>query len=183
MPIIAAVLAVIYVIASLLAAWQIGAAARDRDSEALSESVDFPVLRQNLKDQLNAELLGNAVEETDSSLLGSIGAAIGGVFIDKAVDAWVTPDAIFRLMRGNKAKERSGDRPQPGGEEDGSDTGAARKAENPFRQAAFSYASWDRFNVTIQSRNDEPVTFVLRRRGLGWKLTNIILPLSERSPW
>ena len=51
------VIAVGYILATpYLTVYQMKIAAENQDGEALSEHIDFPVLRQNLKDQLNARL-------------------------------------------------------------------------------------------------------------------------------
>ncbi|WP_458525600.1 DUF2939 domain-containing protein [Onishia taeanensis] len=157
-----------------LTSYQIKTAANERDGEALAEHVDFPVLRQNLKDQFNL-ILAQEMEKqvSEDNPFGALGAAFGSMMTDKMVDAYVTPAALAAKLNG-----RSEPAQQPeGGNESKPDTSTDTDAgENPFRDVQMSYQEWDVFHVVVRNEDAEPLTFVLRRQGIGWKLTNIQLP-------
>lgn len=91
--------------------------------------------------------------------------AFAVMMVDKMVDAYVTPAGITQLMAGEK--------PGTSQVEDGS----GRTSSKPLAIASMSYESLDKFVVLVKGDDGEGAKFVLRRRGLGWKLTDIIVPL------
>lgn len=144
---------------------QIRDAAKRQDGEALSEHIDFPSVRQSFKDQANAAFAKEVLE--DKKLRGSpyadIGMAIAGVMVERLVDAYVTPAGITMLM--------SGDFPDL---EDDKDSG--KSSREPLSDASMSYESRGKFVVRVKNEDGEEVKLVLRRRGIGWKMTEIIIP-------
>lgn len=163
-----AVLVAGYVAASpYITVHQLKAAAEKRDAEAIAEHVDFPSVRQSLKDQMNAAFLKEmaADEGMQGNSFAVLGTAFAGVMIDKAVDAYITPAGLAQLMAGEK--------PKPGAGENDS-------GKTPFGDAAMSYEAYDKFHVTVNGADGEQGKFVLRRQGLGhWKITDIIIPLGR----
>ena len=147
---------------------QMRTAARDHDGEAFSEHVDFPSVRQSLKDQVNAALLSDmASDKVADNPFAAMGAALAGVIVDRLVEAYVTPAGISRLMSGESV--------------DASDEGRSSDdfGSNPWSDATMSYESLSKFVVTVNAGTDSEGRFVLRRRGVGWKLTEILIPLKN----
>lgn len=144
-------------------------AAQAHDGEALGDQIDFPTLRQNLKDQLNGFLHTNEDPQREENALVAIAAAIGSVIADRAVDAYVTPDALTRLMSSEDHHAST------------STNNGTTEESKPFENIRTAYAGWDRFVITTLDEDDEEgAQFVLSRRGLGWKLTNILLTPADR---
>lgn len=163
------VLFAIYIAAApYITVHQMKSAAESHDGEALSEHIDFPSVRQSLKDQMNAMFMKEmAKDEMKDNPFAALGAAFAGVMVDKMVEAYVTPAGITQLMAGEKPK------PSEGRESDGS---SRRK---PLSDSSMSYESLDKFVVKVKGGTGEEGRFVLRRRGIGWKLTEIIIPLDK----
>jgi len=159
----------IYVAAApYITVYQMKSAAESHNGEALSEHIEFPSVRQSLKDQMNAMFMKEmAKDEMKDNPFAALGAAFAGVMVDKMVEAYVTPAGITQLMAGEKPK------PAQGGESGG---GSGRK---PLSDASMSYESLDKFVVKVKGGTGEEGKFVLRRRGIGWKLTEIIVPLDK----
>jgi hypothetical protein len=150
--------------APYITAHRMKAAAEARDGGALSEHIEFPSVRQSLKDQMNAKVLGEmAKNDLDETPLATFGAALAGMVVDRMVDAYVTPAGVTQMMTGEK--------PNPVKAVDPSETPERR----PFDDASMSYASLNKFVVAVPGEEGE-VQFVLRRRGFGWMVTEILLP-------
>jgi hypothetical protein len=185
--IVAGLLVIAFLAAPYLTAHRIGAAVRDGDEAALADLVDFPSVRQNLKDRMNAAALARITQGSagGEDMLTGLGLALAGLFIDKAVDAFVTPAGVARLVSERRIVV------QPG-----RDPATPADTREPFAGAKMSYETFDRFVITVEggargaaSAHDtagtaatagaggKTGTFVLRRRGLGWKLTEIIVPI------
>ncbi len=71
-----------------------------RDAQAISRYVDYPSLRDSLKQQLDAELLRRLAPQQASNPLAMLGAAIGSVVIGPLVDTYATPDGVAALLSG-----------------------------------------------------------------------------------
>ena len=152
-----------------LTLYQIKSAAENQDGAALSEHIDFLALRQSLKDQMNVIVGKEMTKQADDNPFAALGAALGGMMIEKMVDMYVTPASITELMKGKT--------PEPG-----SINAPTEDSNNsPLANASTSYESFSKFSVTIKGDDSlgEDVKLVFRRRGMSWKLTEIVLPLSE----
>lgn len=152
---------------------QMKSAAEDRDGEALAEYIDFPSVRQSLKDQMNAMVMGElSNDEMKDNPMSALGAAFAGVMVDKMVESFVTPAGITKLMAGEKP---AGD--EPAQTEETASTEAP--ASKPFSDVSMSYESFSKFVVKAKGDADDSGKFVFRRDGLGWKMTDIIVPLNK----
>lgn len=166
-PIILAALIASYIFASpYITIFQLKSAASNQNGEAVAEHVDFIYLRQNMKDQFNmmaAQEAANQVE--DDNPFAALGAVLGGVMVDEMIDSFVTPIGVAEMINGST----------PDSEQESS---ADTQQSNPFANSKMQYESLNKFSVTTtdEGTNDE-VRFILRRRGLGWKLTEIFFPL------
>jgi hypothetical protein len=138
-------------------------AAEAHDAQRLSGYIDFPALKENLKGSLNAKITGD-VRASDNPL-AAMGSALGAMIINPMVDVFVTPEAIGRLMKGQK--------PTLTGNSDDGKPGA--KAETRM-----GYEGVNRFVVSVRKQGDqgEPVAMVMQRDGLAsWKLVALRLPM------
>jgi hypothetical protein len=130
-------LAAVYVVVTpYVTVYQIRAAAESHDGEALSEYIDFPSVRQSLKDQMNAAFLNNISNDKNlkNDPFAPLGLALGGVMIDKLVEVYVTPAGITQLM--------AGETPKADGQPSGSNSG-----RKPLPIASMSYESLSKFVV------------------------------------
>jgi len=148
---------------------QMKSAAERHDGEALSEYIEFPSVRQSIKDQMNAMFAKEMEEDKNmkNNPFAAMGVAFTGVMVDKLVDAYVTPAGITQLMAGEKPQARS----KQGGH------GAGNAERKPLSDVSMSYESLDKFVVRVMGENGGEGKLVLRRRGISWKLTDIIIPL------
>lgn len=148
---------------------QIKSAAEAHDGEALSEHVDFPAVRQSLKDQMNIMMAKELSQKKENDPFAAFGAAFGGMFVEKMVDAYITPAGLTQMMSGEKPEQRRKNIKTPQKPE---------QEKEPLQDAELSYESLSKFSVTITEYDSEKkIKFILRREGLTWRLSEIILPL------
>lgn len=145
-------------------------AVRTENPRALAKQVDFPPLRESLKRQMRDAIVRRAGEDAQASLLGAFGLRIAGGLADGAVDAMVTPIGLGALMEGRKVWNRASGLPPPTRE----DTGLHPE---PLQDARYRYESPSRFTATVTAADGTETIFVLTRKGLGWKLSDIRLPV------
>jgi hypothetical protein len=154
----------------------------DKDSERLAERVDFPTLRQNLKDQLKVKILKSATKELEDNPFGALATGLATTLVDGLVDAFITPAGLASLMEGQRpsvgsAPSRAPSSPtqKPEPEPDQAQT----QDRDLFKNARHSYDSLSRFSVWVPGQDGRETRLVLQRDGLSWKLVNVILPLDE----
>lgn len=134
-------------------------AAESGNEAALEGSVDFPVLRENLKAELRAKI---TAELGDS--LGDLGARFGMAMADQLIDGLITPEAIATLVRQGNVLPQSSDE-APAAQPEAAEWAIERNGLSGF---------------TAQPSNGD-TALVFERRGLGWKLVGIDLPAAEQN--
>ncbi len=142
----------------------------EKDFEKLSENIEFPTLRQNIKEQFNAAMMKNAAAELKDNPFAALAAGLATKMIDGIVDSFVTPSGLAALMEGKEPSkgENNGNIPP-------------LKKDNLFKNARFSYDSTSKFSIWVPHDNGEEVRFVLKRDGLSWKLVNLVISMDEKS--
>jgi len=140
-----------------------------KDAVALSDYVDYPALRENLKASINAKMAGELMREKDDNPFKALGAALAAVFLDKMIDAFITPESLSMMMKGQK----------PQIEKTKGEKEAKSPSEEPDIETSTSYETLNRFVVKIKEKrsSDPPVEFVFKRDGIfSWKLSAVRLP-------
>jgi hypothetical protein len=148
-----------------VAARQLKQAAISGDADKLDAAVDFPAVRESLKPQLSAALMRKLHDDRDirDNPLAGIGALLVPTVVDRMVDAFVTPDGLAALVRGNRPSEMKDQPP----------------AENPSIRYDYEWISVDRFRVRLTNTQTQQkgAAFLFERRGLAnWKLVKLELP-------
>ena len=147
----------------------------EKDTDRLAAKVDFPTLRQNLKDQINARLMHNTAGELKDNPLGALAAGLATTMVDGIVDAFVTPAGLANVMEGDRPSESLVKQTVK------ADTGPPPKEEDLLRNARYSYDSFSQFSVWVPDDEGKETRFVLQRDGVTWRLVNLVLPIDEPS--
>jgi hypothetical protein len=140
------------------------------DSIELGDRIDFTRVRQSLKDQVNALVLGESYEKLASNPFGSFAIGVASKLIEGMLDSFVTPAGLADLGRGRIPMD------DPSSSEASSDPSKPEPPEPPFARARLDRESLDRFSAWVPAEDGGEIRFVFRRHGIGWKLTDIILP-------
>ena len=144
-------------------------AVKSQNTAELSRHVDFPALRSNLKLQLDDYLVRRAGPEVQANAFGAIALRIASGMATGTVDAMVTPAGLAAMMGGRTLWHRVGGDPRA--------VSYAPPAD-PLEGARYRFESPSRFTATVLDESGEPVVFVLTRKGFGWKLSDVRLPLA-----
>ncbi|SAL42679.1 DUF2939 domain-containing protein [Caballeronia telluris] len=159
-------------------------AADVRDAQTVNEYVDFPALRESLKQQV-AELLTRRVDiQKSGNPLAVIGAMIGAALVGPLVDSYATPDGVAAILNGIPPRGNPGERPPAPPAADGTSasaaapvSGPAPAAPKPPPETTAGYRSFDTFVVTYQhGAGDARYSAIFHRNGLvTWKLVAVDL--------
>jgi hypothetical protein len=150
------------------------------DTIELGDRVDFTRVRQGLKEQVNALILGKDYQKLASNPFGSLAIGVASKLLEGTLDSFVTPAGLAELAKGRipgddpEAPETPSDPSKPEASERG-------EPKQPFTHARIDRESLDRFSAWVPADGGGEIRFVFRRDGLGWTLTEITLPSSETS--
>jgi Protein of unknown function (DUF2939) len=135
-------------------------AAENRNADALSQSINFPDLRTNIKATIKAQALLKIAEDSNTQL-PKITSQLVEKAVNPVVDKLVTPEGIERIMF-DKVPEAKIDLAQL-------DRDLAKS------NITMGYESFDRFvvHITDKVNRSKDVSLVLKRDGLAWKLSAI----------
>ncbi|MGB1342214.1 MAG: DUF2939 domain-containing protein [Pseudomonadales bacterium] len=139
------------------------------DSVQLAEDIDFPAVRQNIKEQLSTALATEAASELSDNPFAALAVAFSDKLVEGLLDTFVTPTGITSLLSGENPFS---DEPEIEVREEDQQQQLAELWEN----SRFTYESTDRFSIWVKSENRAEVRVVLKRDGFKWRLTNIVLP-------
>jgi len=146
----------------------------EKDSEKLSDNIDFPALRQNMKDQLNAQMMQNVATELKDNPFAALAAGFASKMVDGIVDAFITPSGLAKIMEGKKPEIQKSN----GGVKTETTNDAPNK-EDLFKNARYSYDSMSKFSIYVPNDKGEEARFLLKRQDLSWKLVSIEIPMNK----
>lgn len=164
-----------YFASPVLALHSLTEAAKAGDRAKLERLVDFTAVRDSLKSQLKTAM--TRAFEQDPELRDNPFAAFGQLLmvgvVDKAVDAFATPDAIALMVATSRAPTKISP------SEQGPRVETAKPRAKSDTEIRYGYQGLDLFKATYRdkAKPEEPVFgLTLERQGLfRWKLVRIDL--------
>lgn len=163
-------------------------AADARDAATVNQYVDFPALRESLKQQVTALLARRLDVKSNGNPLAALGAMIGVALIGPLVDSYATPDGVAALLNGIPPRGEPGERPPPPpSTPQPADAAPAQQPQPPAAkdtpsppqppQTTAGYRGLNEFVVTYQHGvGDTRYSAILHREGLfSWKLAAVDL--------
>ena len=163
-------LALGYFVASpYLAVQNLKAAIKAGDQEQFEALIDLPVLRKNLKFQLNTRIAQPQDSEAPSNELTALVSVFASTLSNGLIDGLVTPAVILGWIQTQNLLMHS--TPDSMGDAEPADT-----APEPLQDAQLRFKSVNRFEIRLKNTQRPDFTLTLSRHGLTWKLSNITLP-------
>lgn len=161
--------------APVMAAQGLIRAAKAGDVRKLESLVDFPSLRQSLKEELNAELVARMRRdgELSAGALGGLGLMLAPMLLSGAVDTLVTPEVVADMVVTAQAPDPTRPAEPPSPETD---------RERDLHQS-WGYRDLNHFAVTLTDRDrpDQQLALILERRGVfSWKLAAVEIETGRR---
>jgi hypothetical protein len=167
-------------------------AADARDAQTLNQYVDYPALRQSLKDQVTQLLTRRIDEQKLHNPFAAIGAMIGVALVGPLVDAYATPDGVAAILDGLPPRGQPGEHPPEAGdarEDMASNSTPSQPAAAPTPSSSqpasapmppkstAGYRGVNEFAVTYQrGAGGAQYSAILHRSGLfSWKLVAVEL--------
>ncbi len=147
----------------------------EENTEQLPNNIDFVALRQNIKGQVNHNIMKDAAPELQNNILALVAGKFATKMVDGVVDSILTPNGLAALMEGKQLYKE-----QKQGINGNNNTNVpSPEKKDLLESATFSYDSLNQFSVHIPNDSGKEVQLMLKREGLSWKLVNIKLPLER----
>lgn len=166
----------------LLTVRQMQSAAQTKDAEAFNEHVDYPKLRESLKDQFSAFM--GVTPENSGNGLAALGAMLGRAVATPFVDAMVRPETVMRAMQYGQLSPKD-KQPSDAPASSSDNSGSPAKAEPQEDKTKWTYERKGMDKIiayaTDPKKPDVPdhekFGVVFQRSGFAdWKLTAFKIP-------
>jgi hypothetical protein len=92
------------------------------------------------------------------------------------LDSFVSPAGLAELAKGRIPSDEPEPPKPPSDASEPEPSEKSEMPEQPFARARIDRESLDRFSVWVPAEDGGEIRFVFRREGIGWKLTEIVLP-------
>ncbi|SCK46512.1 Protein of unknown function [Variovorax sp. HW608] len=173
-----------------LAVRQLQTAARNGDAEEFNRHVDYPKVRESLKDQFSALVAQKLGTPQDAgNPLAALGSMIGLGLVNQLVDVMVQPETVMAAMtHGRLAQPAPALAPAPAPGRAAAENSAAPPEAAPAdgkprwvidRQGASRMTAFAIDPAKPDAPNSERLGLVFERSGfVDWKLTEIRMPAS-----
>ena len=155
-----------YIASPYVSVYQMRSAAENRDAEKLSEYIDFPALKEDLKASFSAKMMAEAAKAPSDEPFAAAGSMFAMALIGPMIDAMVTPQAVAMMMKGEK--------PTP------ANMAGLPAASQSEPKISTSYKGLNTFAVTVSEPENQDSHFklIFKRHGFfTWKLTSAELPM------
>lgn len=147
-------------------------AAQQGDADKLSGYIDFPSVKQSMKDQVKAAMVEELAASDEQDGFEALGTMLAAAMIDPLIDGLVTPDGVALMIQGQKLDfDLNNDKPED-----------KPKAKNEDIDYKAGYLSFNRFKVQIIDADDpnESLDVIMHRDWLSWKVTRINFSLDSK---
>lgn len=147
-------------------------AAEQGDADKLSGYIDFPSVKQSMKDQVKAAMVEELASSKEQDGFEALGTMLATAMIDPLIDGLVTPDGVALMLQGQKLDfDLNNDTPE--------DKPEAKNEDIDYKAG---YLSFNRFKVQIIDTDDanESLDVIMHRDWLSWKVTRINFSLGSK---
>ena len=159
----------LYTASPFLAIYDLKKALEKGDAESLRERIDFPEIRQSLKEQMRASFMqGLAKDEQSNALATGLAMAFGPALIDGLIDSIVTPSGISNLIWNAKFPS-----PKKNGEPLKETEPDSKSEHRHFEYSSAWFSGPTSFRVVSK---DKDLVLRFHLRDFKWKLYDIELP-------
>lgn len=154
--------------------WGIHSAVEAQSEEQLERYIDFPAVRESLKEQLEAKIERETAYQKENLAMYLLFSQLVPQVSDTLVDEFLNIESIGDLM--HAAKNNSvGD---SSGEDPSSDASIKQNIEAVLEVFEFNYIDWNFFEIRVKDSHSEfsDSRILFQRTGLNWPIVAIELP-------
>jgi hypothetical protein len=134
----------------------------------LESRIDFPSVRESLKDQMRIQMTKSMAKDKDlkDNPFGGLATALAPMMVNYAVDNFVTPSGISALIADSKSALKDPDAADP--------SSTAKKSIDWSKVHYAFFTSPTQFTVDIDGTK-----LRFRFTGFGWQLKKLEIPFND----
>ena len=139
--------------------WDLKSAWESRDAGKISELIDYPVLRGNLKQQINDRMAKSLGKDSATNKVGYITAGLASSMTDSLIDMYVAPETIGKLIFAEGEISKL--------------FGVQKTADDTdnTNNSGYSFEGFNRLAVNTGKGN---LRIILTRDFFRWKITDVV---------
>ena len=145
----------------------IRSAAQSNDAGRMAELIDYPKVKQSLRDQIDPAHAAGPAPNVWEDPLGALRRSLEPLQPSPTADSYLTPQAMAGLTMGRGRDARKAPPPVEAPDDN-------RVVARPY--PAYSYWGPNTARLTIRDADDGETMFTFSRKGVTWKLVHIGLP-------
>lgn len=146
-------------------------AAEQKDADKLSGYIDFPSVKQSMKDQVKAFMINEIASIEQEDGFEALGTMLATSMVDPIIDGVITPEGVALMLQGQEL-------------DIGLNEKTESKAEPKEKEIDYkaSYLSFNRFKVQINDEDDaeKSINVIMHRDWFSWKVTSINFSLGSK---
>lgn len=160
-----------------------------QDQAALEQHIDFPQVREGLKNQMSDVLETQLKAKAAENPFAMLGVSFVGKMAETLVDNLVTPKGLVDLLSA-KSKVNKQTTPDAGNDKNTEDKSSKEQeqAEEDRQQTNLTKADYRLVDLSLieltmpAQEGQQPIKAHLTRNGIQWRLTKIIPPTDKLMP-
>jgi hypothetical protein len=167
--------------------YQLRQAAKEGDAEALSELVNFPAVKESLKEAFKASLTQAVMKDKQGGMMAVLGLIFGSAIGESMIDVLISPTSIEALTHGKKP-DLAKAKPSSGMDESGKELPLYEDVANAIMGKAevnFAYDGVSKFSARWPDKKTgkDAIVLILRRENVfWWRLNAVRMPILFDKP-
>ena len=154
--------------------YQVSSAITAKDAGKLASHIDLQEMRKNLKGQKGQRIIKTMQKKDvrDPSLV-DLSLAWSSLSSDQEIDRAISTEGFYIAFSRSNTKTSMPMKPGP-------ETSVMQEVQKLIERASFQYRSVSQFVVSVKDEDGlyaEYFSFIFKRDGLTWHLSNVILPV------
>lgn len=145
----------------------IRSAAQSNDAARMGELIDYPKVKQSLRDQIDPAHAAGPAPNVWEDPIGALRRSLEPLQPSPTADSYLTPQAVAGLTMGRGRDARKAAPPIEAPDD-------TRVLARPY--PAYSYWGPNTARLTVRDPDGGETMFTFSRKGLDWKLVHIGLP-------
>ena len=152
-----------------------------KDTRQIENIVDFPELREDLKEVAKATVMKNAAKELEGNPFAALGMMMANALIDPLIDSVISPAGLQALLSTGEMSVQPSDVLNENNSWSSKESTTEEFKPSPDLSVKMNYTDLNEFKIELSNKKviAEPISLFMEREGFAdWKVTGIDIPQS-----
>ena len=152
-----------------------------KDTRQIEKIVDFPELREDIKEIAKATVMKNAAKELEGNPFSALGMMMANALIDPLIDSVISPAGLQALLSTGEMSVQPSDVLNENNSWSSKESTTEEFKPSPDLSVKMNYTDLNEFKIELSNKKviAEPISLFMEREGFAdWKVTGIDIPQS-----